>query len=276
MGIPRIERKFAPVAPVQVLRGMLSHGVETFGSYHLLLAHHTVEQEEAFVDLFEDVQANGNAHNTTVIMDNSIVELGESQALPMMQKAVDIIRRGAPDINVIAVLPDVMGSGGPTQAAVSSAHDEWTDAFMGRAELMMVIQGNSIGDFLDTAKFALEYDNITWWGIPRILYETCGSRAAALVRLRDQLIGSEMPYREWPKMHLLGFCDNMEDDYLSATFTGLPIMGIDSAVPLRMEEPFRLNAQVGPRPANWFEEATFNHDMLANLQAARGAFNQVI
>ena len=265
-----VMRKFAPVAPIQVLRGMLSHGVTTFGNYHLLLAHHTVEKAEEFADLFRDVHANGNAHETTIIMDNSIVELGESQCFDMMKQACAIVKDNAPSINLIAVLPDVMGSGGPTQAAVSMAIEEWSELLESGIELMMVIQGNSIGDFLETADFALEYPQIRFWGIPRILYKTVGSRADALQRLADHLAPKGLDF--YPGMHLLGFCDNMEDDYLSAHFVGLPIMGIDSAVPLRVEDDFNIGMIPESRPPNWFEDAVFDHQMVRNLQLARAAF----
>ena len=266
--------KFAPVAPIQVLRGMLSHGVTTFGTYHLLLAHHTVEKADEFGDLFRDVYANGNAHEITIIMDNSIVELGESQCFDMMRQACSIVNLNAPTINLIAVLPDVMGSGGPTQAAVTQALPEWSELMEDGISLMAVIQGNCIGDFLETADYMMCHyeDGVKYWGIPRILYKTVGSRAEALERLDQHMQARDYGSVGIPQMHLLGFCDNMQDDLLSARYVGLPIMGIDSAVPLRVEDDFNIGMIPESRPPNWFEEASFDHQMVRNLQLARTAF----
>jgi len=84
--------KFAPVAPIQVLEGLWAAGPECFGNYHLLLAHHTVEHKTRFTALFKAIAEAD--HVCTIIMDNSIVELGDAVGPEMVAEAVACVDQG--------------------------------------------------------------------------------------------------------------------------------------------------------------------------------------
>jgi hypothetical protein len=252
--------KFAPVAPIQVLEGLYAHSPETFGDYHLLLAHHTVEHSARFKDLFDKLEDDG--WHGTIIMDNSIVELGEAVDSSMIAEAVDIVDR--PSNKVYPVLPDVMGKGLETREAVAEAYPLWKDDMLG-AGFCAVCQGKDFDDYYNSLQIFAnkeKYPEIVMLSIPRILVKTVGSRVKAAVTAKR--------YQDTHEIHLLGFSDNITDDIDAALI--IPDAGIDSAVPLRIREAFTEFVETQARPPQWFEEAQVDTLMIDNLQAARKAF----
>lgn len=254
--------KFAPVAPIQVLEGLWAAGPEAFGDYHLLLAHHTVEHKARFKALFETIANSG--HTCTIIMDNSIVELGDAVGPQMVAEAVEAVDQGE-NLQVYPVLPDVMGDGNATREAISSAYDEW-NATIGGNGFMAVAQGRNLHDYMHSVDELTNlelYPEISIIGIPRVLTKLIGSRvrpalyAKATVKAEHQI-------------HFLGFSDNITDDIDAAKV--IPSAGIDSAVPLRFREVFTEFAQPGARPTDWFETAQIDKLMLNNLEEARRIF----
>lgn len=260
--------KFAPVAPIQVLEGLYSAGHEVFGDYHLLLAHHTVEHAARFTDLFN--RAHEEGWQGTIIMDNSIVELGGSVDLDMIGQAVKAVSADySTKSKVYPVLPDVMGDGKATRAAVWEAYLEWEAAFkegiLGEG-MMVVCQGKNFQDYVTSLKTfgnKEEFPEIKVLGIPRVLVETAGSRVKASMMAK--------PYTETHWIHLLGFSDYITDD-LDAAKILQEACGIDSAVPLRVREAFGEFTDAGKRPSDWFETAQFDILMKQNLDAARKMF----
>lgn len=253
--------KFAPVAPIQVLEGLWAAGPQVFGDYHLLLAHHTVEHGKRFRDLFrraEDAEWSG-----TIIMDNSIVELGDSVSSDMVAEAVGIIQEEAAGSVVYPVLPDVMGNGIATREIVVRDYVEWTQA-MPNAPFMVVVQGTDFDDYQESLEFFTggDFPAIEILGIPRILHKTCGSRVHAMRNASE--------YAETYKIHMLGFSDNITDDVDSACI--ILDCGIDSAVPLRTREVFTEFLDAGKRPPTWFDTAQVDTRMIENLEAARKLF----
>ena len=254
--------KFAPVAPIQVLEGLWAAGADTFGDYHLLLAHHTVEHKARFKDLFrrlEDAQWSG-----TIIMDNSIVELGDAVSAEMVAEAVEIVSE-AQGAAIHPVLPDVMGDGVATCEAIADGYHAWDEAIPGAA-WMAVVQGKDFDDFLETLDFLMDkeaFPGIEVLGIPRVLVEKCGTRVKAMRAVSN--------YKTEYKIHMLGFSDNITDDVDSACI--IPGCGIDSAVPLRTREVFTEFMDAGKRPPKWFDEAQVDERMLENLALARALFS---
>lgn len=258
--MPVNHNHFAPVAPIQVLEGMWAAGPEVFGDYHLLLAHHTVAHKARFSDLFKAIADTG--HPCTVIMDNSIVELGDAVGPEMVAEAVAQVRHG--DILVHPVLPDVMGDGEATRQAIHDSYDEWTDT-VGGDGFMAVCQGSEIHDYFDTLEMVTNrtlYPHIDVIGIPRVLTKIVGSRVKAALAAR-RFVGSH-------KVHFLGFSDNITDDIDAVKI--IRGSGIDSAVPLRYREVFTEFIDAGKRPSDWFETAQIDRLMIDNLQEARRIF----
>ena len=255
--------KFGPVAPIQVLEGLFAHSPTSFGNYHLLLAHHTVEHQKRFSDLFQRVSewaiVNGDV---TVIMDNSIVELGNAVDTGMIQAAVEAISFDG--INVIPVLPDVMGQGLETRVAVEEAYPIW-DEVMGGVSFMVVCQGNNFQDYLASLHYFADkvlFPKVEVLGIPRVLTKLIGTRIRAALSAKE--------YEDSHKIHFLGFSDNITDDIDSVKV--IPTSGIDSAVPLRVREIFSEFTEAGKRPTDWFETAQVDVLMIENLAAARQLF----
>lgn len=260
--------QFAPVAPIQILDGLYTNSPDgTFGDYHLLLAHHTMERPETFHLLCQRIVADGIIA-PTIIMDNSIVELGTAQSFEMVAAATDVMVNGLEGVGlVIPVLPDVMGDGRETQRLVDSEYDKWSSG-MGGNGFMAVVQGKDMDEFAATATFLCDkalFPEITWLGIPRKLVESVGSRQEPIKVLRE-LLGEDFGGYT---IHLLGFSDNMEDDIACAKLPG--IRGIDSAVPLRIEEPWTPTRVPEPRDPKWFVDGQVTQQMLDNLESVRRA-----
>jgi hypothetical protein len=246
--------KFAPVAPIQVLEDLYDRGPQILGDYHLLLAHHTVDKHDRFRALFELVQEDGNLF-PFVIMDNSLIELGNSVDFDMVRTAVNIIKDACPCATVVPVLPDVYG------AVIEADYPRWVHEMPGDA-FMAVVQGKDRGDYMTTLDLVVEpeFSRIQWLGIPRKLVEDIGTRKEAV----EAAMALKRPDQQ---IHLLGFSDNMQDDLESLHITR-GVTGIDSAVPLRVDL-FDIRLTPSPRPKDWFETAEVTDQMLANLRAAR-------
>jgi hypothetical protein len=258
--------QFAPVAPIQILEAMKERKV--LGTYHLLLTHHVLEHKDRFGQLFNR-QAPGESFGErgpqmTVIMDNSIVELGGAQNEDAVLEAYNVIRDQGHW--VYPVLADVMGDGPATREAIKRSYDIWVNNEAG-ADLMAVLQGNDFTDFCRTADMVLldpDYRHIHYVGIPRILTDTIGSRWAAIKYVEA--------IRPDISIHLLGFSNNVMDDVTCANHPG--VEGIDSAVPIRYSHSVPLGrytptAEIPPRPADWFEVGEWDDTIYTNLENVR-------
>lgn len=252
--------QFGPVAPIQVLEGLYDFGPDMFGSYHLLLAHHTVAAESRgrFADLFSKISRENRFGDgeLTIIMDNSIVELGDAVDAAMVADAVDIIEFNCPQARVYPVLPDVMGKGEETRNAIAAAYEEWVELIGGHG-FMVVAQGETFADFQATLDYACSLPAVQWIGVPRILVSQIGTRAEA----------TQAAIASGKCVHLLGFSDNMEDDIACARIPG--VSGIDSAVPLRLQDVFTPYITTEKRDPNWFRDALVTPHMISNLVEAR-------
>lgn len=262
--------KFAPVAPIQVLEGLYDQSPDLFGDYHLLLAHHTVEHIDRFATLFSRIEDEGKIR-PTIIMDNSVVELGGAVDFGMIQAAVDCIVDNCENASVIPVLPDVMGEGNETRIRVAEAYDRWSREMEGSG-FMAVAQGRDFEDFQKSLHFLsrANYPEITYIGIPRWLTGKLGSRGGCVEYFTD----FNMRQEQKQQAHLLGFSDDVHDDIYCCT---PHIMGIDSAVPLRYPGvfgPLTAGNQIPPRPTDWFDTATVTPEMMTSLENARRMVEQ--
>lgn len=237
--------RFAPVAPLPLLNNMWDRepgGTNSLhGSYHLLLAHDVLKDEanqKAYREHFNRVRDFFN-YTCVVIMDNSIVELGNAVDMQVVARAGEIC--GAD----VLVLPDVMGEGLATIVKLREVMKGIRKFPLPNFALMAVPQGPTINDFARCLEAFMEYEEITWVGVPRIATQQLGSRQPLI-----SLCKAVNP--NW-HLHLLGFSDNVVDDVLCANYDGLE--GIDSAVPVRagqVDIPFRLaQSDYGKRGKYW-------------------------
>lgn len=249
--------RFAPVAPIQILEEMDKEDI--LGDYHLLLAHHILEHPERFRELFR-TGSSWLYEKRTVIVDNSLVELGSAQNEQMVWEACQNIS------NPIPVLTDVMGEGHATRILGTESYYKWQQLAKNQHPLMVVLQGNCWYDFCATAEHFLlgDFPAIKWVGIPRILVGCLKTRWHAIEYVRA--------LRPDINIHLLGFNDwNVPDDIICARHP--EVRGIDTAVPLRysFELPegvspiFTPTCEIPKRPPDWFEKGVLDVATKQNL-----------
>jgi hypothetical protein len=258
--------KFAPVAPIQILEGMKDAGC--LGDYHLLLAHHVLEEPDRFIDLFQDETMN------TIFMDNSIVELGDAASDDKVLEACQIIAAARPKTFggtqerhwIYPVLTDVMGDG-PATIEASTASYAWWRENAPEFLPMVVLQGNDWETFTRTVDYFLsgpEFKDLAYVGIPRVLVEHLGTRQLAI-----QYVDAIAPDIN---VHLLGFSDDVVDDIICSNMAA--VQGIDSAVPVRYSYSggtglYTPTSDIPARPADWFDKGEYTKDIWDNLAAIR-------
>lgn len=247
--------KFAPTCPPQILCGLRNDGV--MGHYHLLLAHDVVKRSVEYAEIF-----SRPFHGWSVIMDNSIVELGSATSLDTVRKAVEITHAN------VVVLPDVYGEGPETVESIKEALPIWHDAFKfydhKPIQYMLVPQGRTLLEWVKCARVLTEIiDNADiiakfWWGIPRIFQERLSLSRMIAVNVAHGLKPT------WP-IHLLGFSENVYDDFYTAKYKH--VTGIDSAVPLRaatLNIPFEIGEKLPPR-GDWWDTCEYIPKMAENV-----------
>jgi hypothetical protein len=243
--------KFAPVCPIHVLSKLHP---ENSGDYHLLLAHDVAANAEAYKQWF------GKLYSKTVIMDNSVIELGNAVDLDIIKSACIAVEA------TTVVLPDVLLDGKATVESCSRALMTWPQAFadifgntkydspMQRRGFMYVPQGKTIGEWAASAQALANHPDINFWGIPRNIVALHGSRRDAI-----EIAHALNPHR---RIHMLGFSDNLCDDVVCAR--DRRVEGIDSAVPLRIQEPITFTSDPGKR-GDWWDTVQHTPRMDENI-----------
>lgn len=232
--------RFAPVVPLEVARNMKAGGF--LGSYHLLLAHDVMAHVDEYVEVYGSPFANLEDPHRTIIMDNSLIELGRPMPVEEVMNAATVV--GAKYF----VLPDHLGDFHGTKKVVEEAYNR----FLALKHLypimtpIVVIQGRNASEYMNLAEWAQMHKCAI--SVPRDAVKRVGSRARLLMDI----------YRKYPTalIHLLGFSDDILDDISCARM--INVMGIDSAMPIRAALqgiPFTLESdiskQVGPRRNYW-------------------------
>ena len=214
---------FAPVVPLKTARELQIKGA--LGVYHLLLAHDVVKQGDMYREVYLRDYATGNTITPTIIMDNSVIELGHPVEKEIMAEALNIIPSKA------VVLPDELMSSFVTVEKVKKALDEWGDLLRSpssseKPSAMVVPQGDDFSSWVWCLEHLAELQPIGWVGIPKNFKEKLGiSRVKAI-----ELVKTVMP--KHVKIHLLGFSDDLVDDVMAARHPD--VRGIDSAVVARL------------------------------------------
>ena len=257
--------EFAPVCPPELLTELIKSHVD--GHYHLLLAHDICERKAEYARIFGgNRKLSASYASNTVILDNSVVELGDAVNVDFIIDAAEVCN---PDV---IVLPDVYTDGPATVQAVKEALDTWilpiSRTPRGRyIRYMIVPQGKTRDEFIDCAyqlaTLTENYTEVCWWGIPR--------------NYREQNIGSRQDavkicytFGQQKFMHLLGFSNDLVDDLFSARSPY--VRGIDSAVPLRAATQgieFTMTTKLGPRGDWWEHPGKVTELTLKNLKNVR-------
>lgn len=258
--------KFAIVAPINIVEQL--DRLDALGPTHLLLAHDVVlpQNRERYYGLFhpEGRKATGRRpltvdrqdrqRETLIIMDNSVIETGQSASPAVLKDACDLVAA------TCVVLPDVLEDSAATTESCLQALKTWHQYVF--PSYMMVPQGRTLADFTECAENFVGISRIKYWGVPRNLVKLHGSRLNAIITL----------FRLDPSkhIHLMGFSDNLEDDIRCAKLS--MVGSIDSAVPLRLEkvasafEPSSISHE--PR-GDWWHNAKFHAVTPRNLSHFR-------
>lgn len=237
--------KFAPVAPARIYKSMIANGYRP--EQILLLAHDVAVNQWEFVEIREELPKE----YTTIILDNSVVELKKAVDTPMIEEAA--LASGAD----IVVLPDVMGKSIESFEATQEVYEDWKWRFRDR-KLMALIQGETIVDWLNCAEMLEAYCPTPWIGIPRCA-EGIKNPKTGKVYSRYELVELATAIMPDAKIHLFGFSDYIWEDLIAATHP--KVESIDSTVPLRLETKMILSEDAGPR-GDWWETVKFDRSMI--------------
>lgn len=252
--------KFAVVAPLNIVEQLDILGI--LGSHHLLLAHDVVHprNNQRYHDLFHPEGRRRTKRDPipplkrTIIMDNSVIELGHAVDPAMLEEACSTVQATS------VVLPDILEDAAATLESCVNAVLSW-DKF-DLPPYMMVPQGRTLSEFLNCAQAFIHVDRVNYWGVPRNIVALHGSRKGA--------IGCLFGISPGKRIHMMGFSDDIEDDIRCAQLTEVDT--IDSAVPLRAntlitidpEDPYKHT----PR-SEWWSTAEFHSVIPENLHRVR-------
>lgn len=236
---------FAPVAPPQLLRSLKEKwGEDILGRYHLVLAHDIVQNRDLWKGLLPD--------DSTVIIDNSIIELGKPVEKEVMLEAYKILE----DYNLVVVLPDTFDDARKTVTDSVNYNSDLQKVLPSGFQSMLVLQAKTLIDIdyvINVTKQLLAWNPYSWIAIPRRIADNMGTRAYALYKV----LNLKLQYPDLG-LHLMGFSNNIQDDIFCAQHTGVD--GIDSAVPLRLgQRGIQLDFgyvgdQAGPRGTYWEDD----------------------
>lgn len=210
--------QYAPIAAPRYL--WMLQKMNLLGKYHLILAHDVAANPEHYRFLFDS--------EDFIIMDNSLIELGEPVDVETMRKACNFIKP------TCIVLPDHLENTQKTLAATMKAGEEWKAAGIDKLStngFMAVPQGKTYGTITDCYDVLREWAKradipLNYWGVPKVY----GERNKTRMPVVEYIAGtSDAPPRN---IHLLGFSHDLSDDIECAKHDS--VMGIDSAVPLRL------------------------------------------
>ena len=213
---PNIQARYSPIAPIKLLRSL--HKRELLGGYLLLLTHDVLEHPDEYHNLVGEVRQLYK--DAFIIMDNSVIELGEAMDAHHVVDAADIV-----SANCI-MTPDALGGFKQTQELVT---DQYETLLESGYPLMRVPQGKTIEELVACIQwlrdiFPTEEDDPEYWGVPRWIANKMGTRVVVTQHI--------CMTSATPRVHLLGMSQDLSDDLRCASFPD--VMGIDSANPLTM------------------------------------------
>jgi len=229
--------KFVPTCPARFYKEFETYGYSP--PTVLLLAHDVVADP-----LYEEIFRRDWFDQTTIIMDNSLVELGHAADIDMVEKAAKMVGAN------IVVPPDVMGDGIASTRVTMEAWPTWQKRFKGAA-LMPLIHGFTFKEWVRSAEMLATLEP-EWVGIPRITEDVLGPKENVH---RGTLVGMVRALMPKAKIHLFGFSNYIHWDLMSAAHP--EVKGIDSAVPFRLKTKNILSEDAGPR-GHWWKYGKFD------------------
>lgn len=254
--------KFAPVCPIHIYEGLAAKGDAYIGDYFLLLAHDVLAHPTRYATFFRN-------RNATIIMDNSVIELGDACTAANLYEAAHVIGEGN---DVCVAIPDVLEDGVKTLERAHKFFEEWA-GIPGANEAygkMFIPQGKDVQDFSLCIEEAVVTfpDQFDWVGVARNLTGRIFPTRKIAVGYISRIVGDHA------RLHLLGFSDNVGDDIDTCQHLAPYIEGIDSAVPLRLGTN---NVRVGisdnfpdaGKRGNWWDVVQMNDLLAENTLAFR-------
>ena len=235
--------RFAPVVPIGVARRLKE--LDLLGKYHLLLAHDVVKHPKAYHEVYGDL-----GEDVTIIMDNSVIELGKPVAPSIMMEACRIVPTS------VVVLPDRLMDRPGTSFAIREGLNQYMEVIRTlKLAVMAVPQGHDFDSWKDSVNdviWNLQGTNLeVWIGVAKNIKEKIDrSRGEALEVIEKKLPGV--------KVHMLGFSDSLQDDMFSiikGMALNIEVLGIDSTVPVRLGMQGQHLNFIDPHPprGDWWE-----------------------
>lgn len=234
--------RFAPVMSIGFMERALLAGLDT--CYHLPLAHKILAEPDRWRTFCEECRkwhASKSNGRPFFVMDNSLIELGEPLLAKDLYDAACII-----DADCI-VLPDRLRDF-PTTIGWSRDAANNLRKQQRQFPLLGVVQGNTEQEYMLCAEFFTQIIGVNYLSVPRVTTQVLGSRIWITEKLAKTF---------GKAIHLLGFSGNVADDIAACVANRQYVIGIDSAVPIRMgQENIKLEqlaSYCGERPKDWLE-----------------------
>jgi hypothetical protein len=233
-----MEKGFAPVSPIWLLEKL---GKDA-GNYHLPLAHDVMKLQAFYKDFFtsKDYTKDGLFTRRTVIMDNSVIELGASVEVDTLLDACEICNA------THLVLPDALEDSHKT---IEMSFNAWQKIQHreNRPKIAVVPQGATLADWIMCAEELDRAIDIDLWCVPRNFEGRLGKRYMACDLLKAI---------HHKPIHLIGFSHWIWADVVSTQHPS--VIGIDSAVPVRLGQNCQLiqmSSDAGSR-GDWWEKTS--------------------
>lgn len=246
--------KFAPVAPVHIYQAMLDTKDPTIiGDYFLLLAHDVLANAKAYEEVFSQPELK----DATIIMDNSVVELGDAVSAKTLYEAADIVKA------TCIAIPDVLKEGDATLNRAHEFFEEVGRLQKAHQELMFIPQGSNMQDFYECMREAVAQEfPMQWIGIPR-------NTTKRITTSRKFLVDMCHEFSPKSKIHLLGFSEDQADDVATVVERPKLVSGIDSAAPLRIRGVVQNPPQDPGDRGQWWESVTYRTQIGYNIRHMR-------
>ncbi len=208
--------RYSPIAPIRLLERMFH--MDVLGNYLLLLAHDVLENQYRYAQLIGKVRLEYDG-DVFIIMDNSLVELGEALSASAVIEAAGVVKANC------IMTPDALGGYEETRILVEAQTDQLYDSGF---PLMKVPQGADHDELMECVDWFHDHfyvvdGEMDYWGIPRWITNTMGSRGPIISYIN--VMG-----HSGTETHLLGMSKDFDDDIGCTQIDG--VMGIDSANPV--------------------------------------------
>lgn len=210
-------KKFAPVAPLHILRQLADADPKLVGDYLLLTADEVVADMHGWESFIHDLRWSlGEVH---IILDNGVIETGVAAEIGALAVLAHTVRAN------VVVLPDFIGNSTATVNRAKAAK-EWFVKNEPSFELMGVAQGESYDATQWCLRMLFQLD-LGWYSVPKGLSERLGAERERMTQMAGWVDGHH-------SVHVLGFTNDLVDDMFTVGRTGRRVKGIDSAMPLWM------------------------------------------